>query len=546
MLVQVPNKSTFLGPMQQDPLIIREKLFTGIDGDYNVTNMGVVVEVIGQLENFHITREELETTRLGKHINELRRKASDRLLASRAKSLIKKWKSLLPTTPGSGPPPGGGNNNNSNLATNGNTGGRVSHPSHPSQAVVSPRLGPHPGLQRAATRTPSTSPRLPPVSPRLGGAGGPRTPLVSPRLPSASPRTLAPIARGPGAPVRAVPVPSPALSKCGGGTGSRTSPVLISSSTSTSPSRSVSRPASPATVELESREPSPRPTQGTRSPSPEIILVSNHVSANRTPAKRQRQREESPEIEVIQAQPKRMKMTNGDRDLSGAREPRASPVEKSRSKRKPPPRTPRTDTADILNKQMERAKLAGRGKVRTTQELVQNLGIESRAASLSPPGSSLGLPPSDLVPKENQAELMNRFFLSQREAELPSRPSTAASELTASSELTSAEPSRAPSPTCDTVEDLLGQLPPIDAVSVLADWEAKEEEEDPELEGLIPVFKPKVEVTQQLIEDLNNGELHHVGGIMDHEGEFREWHEMTSLVSKDGEILHILPYCVID
>ena len=36
MLVQVPNKSTLFGPMQTDPASIREKLFTGIDGEYNV------------------------------------------------------------------------------------------------------------------------------------------------------------------------------------------------------------------------------------------------------------------------------------------------------------------------------------------------------------------------------------------------------------------------------------------------------------------------------------------------------------------------------
>ena len=36
-----------------------------------------------------------KATRLGKHINELRRKASDKGLASRAKSLVKKWRELL-------------------------------------------------------------------------------------------------------------------------------------------------------------------------------------------------------------------------------------------------------------------------------------------------------------------------------------------------------------------------------------------------------------------------------------------------------------------
>jgi len=60
MLVQAPNKSTLFGSMQTDPASIRERLFTGIDGDYNVIDMDVVVDVIGQLESFQISREELE------------------------------------------------------------------------------------------------------------------------------------------------------------------------------------------------------------------------------------------------------------------------------------------------------------------------------------------------------------------------------------------------------------------------------------------------------------------------------------------------------
>ena len=34
--------------------------------------------------------------------------------------------------------------------------------------------------------------------------------------------------------------------------------------------------------------------------------------------------------------------------------------------------------------------------------------------------------------------------------------------------------------------------------------------------------------------------------MKDHKGEFREWHEITSLCSLDRERLHILPYSVID
>ena len=143
---------------------------------------------------------------------------------------------------------------------------------------------------------------------------------------------------------------------------------------------------------------------------------------------------------------------------------------------------------------------------------------------------------------------MDRFFLSQQEAVDHSRPSTAASELTVgSSEVTSAEPSRGPTPQAvETVEDLLAKLPPIDPSAVLEEWRQQEAEEEEEVEGLIPVLRPRTELTQQLIEDLNNGQLEHIGGIKDHEGEFKEWHQMTSLVSKDGELLHILPYSVID
>ena len=49
----------------------------------------------------HIT---FQATRLGKHINELRRKASDKQLASRAKSLVKKWRELLMPSSGTATP----------------------------------------------------------------------------------------------------------------------------------------------------------------------------------------------------------------------------------------------------------------------------------------------------------------------------------------------------------------------------------------------------------------------------------------------------------
>merc|ERR1711997_1026916 len=190
------------------------------------------------------------------------------------------------------------------------------------------------------------------------------------------------------------------------------------------------------------------------------------------------------------------------------------------------------------------------GKVKTTQELIANLGLETKVQT-SPPACHV----SDLVPKEDKSELMDRFFSSQQKSEseegsepdLASRPSTAAEEASSSEE--SSEPSRYPTPDTaprQSVEDILSQLPPIDSEKILADLEQNMAEEEPEIEGLIPAFKPRTEVTSDLVENLNNGQLVHIGGIRDYQGDFKEWHEMASLPSKDGELLHILPYSLID
>jgi len=523
MLVQVPNNSTFFSPMQQDPLIIREKLFQGIDREYNVTNMGIVVEVIGELETYQISREELEATRLGKHINELRRNTSDRILASRAKSLVKKWRDLLTPVVGI-PEPGGGNNNNISLATNGNTGSRLNNTN---VALTSPRLSGQP--HRVPAHSPavrgsqglnnsSHSPRIPNprtvsshVSPRVNNS------QLSPRIPP--PQGVKTLPH-----VRSVP-PSPA--KPTSGNGSRTSPVVISSG-STSPSQTLSRPNSPSGATF--------PPVNSREASP---LRSTNASPSAT-SKRLRGRDD---YEHSDTKRPRVELQNGTSQVHAPTSPNSDNLSNRPRKVARRPRPAPNSHSNLAN-QMLQAHRAG--KVRTTQELVNNLGIESRA-SLSPPVSSV----TDLVPNENKSELMDRFFSSQKvsmgeRSEPPSRPSTA--DEVSSSDLTSAGPSRAQSPVRpgDSVDDILALLPPIDAAVVLAELEAAEAEEEPEVDGLLPVFKPLQEVTNQLIDELNNGQLEHIGGITDHSGVFKEWHEMTALESKDGELLHILPYSVID
>lgn len=60
-----------------------------------VADMDTVLQVITMLENIQITKEQLETTRLGRYINLLRRKTANESLARRAKNLLKKWREMV-------------------------------------------------------------------------------------------------------------------------------------------------------------------------------------------------------------------------------------------------------------------------------------------------------------------------------------------------------------------------------------------------------------------------------------------------------------------
>ncbi|GFG33490.1 hypothetical protein Cfor_04961 [Coptotermes formosanus] len=57
--------------------------------------MATVVEIIAILERTVITKEALETTRLGKYVNELRRRTTNELLARRAKDLVRRWRVMI-------------------------------------------------------------------------------------------------------------------------------------------------------------------------------------------------------------------------------------------------------------------------------------------------------------------------------------------------------------------------------------------------------------------------------------------------------------------
>lgn len=197
---------------------------------------------------------------------------------------------------------------------------------------------------------------------------------------------------------------------------------------------------------------------------------------------------------------------------------------------------------DVLEQQMQFLR-KGTGKVRTTQELVEELALRSQSPGLTSRAATLNaasiIPPSE----ETKSQLMERFFESQENVTAVMSPPLSRAASPAASNVGSAA-----APTtegkAETVEEVLAQLPPINVEEILRSME--EEFYDEDIEGLIPVKKPEVEVTDDLIDKLNNGQEESLNGNFNHDGQFREWHEVVSKETKDGDLLYILPYSIIE
>jgi len=497
--------------------------------------MALALEAVSLLEKTAVTKEALETTRLGKLVNEMRKKTKNDSLARRAKDLVRRWRDMVakPSENGTG--------------GTGQGHGQVS-------------LGNH--LRAAGVRSSTSSPALIDFtrlsSPALASRSGL---VVSPSSPAFCGVSLSPGLRKSVHPAHVI---SPSNS--------------VASNTSTSPGLSFSlsqthsnssRPSTPSSFVAKSKAISPGPGRPATETSNRSSIKSNNIQRG---LKRTRDDEET----MTGFETKRSRVTNGvdwpwmdecsrDSNLSwsgdstrmnqssmpqgGGEERSVSSCSKTGRRSVPKKVDAKADSADVLKEKF--ASIARVSKVKTTQELLEDIARRSGSPTILPvqpvarSAVTVELPTNAVTnaaikterhwPTDAKHELMAKFF--------QSHSSATAAAAAASGERNINNHSTNKLTVNDPVSEILARLPPLDP-SVALQWQQQQTEEV--VQDDTPSEIPRPPAKEEDVDRLHRDHVDNVNGSRDWRNEFHEWHETLSVSSYQQDLLHLLPYVVID
>ncbi|XP_014674420.1 PREDICTED: mediator of RNA polymerase II transcription subunit 26-like [Priapulus caudatus] len=585
-------------PMQYVASEIKERLLKAIDRDHNVVDMPGVLAVISQLEKASITREDLEQTRLGKYVNEVRKKTSNDSLAKRAKKLVKTWQKLalpqhtagvngeragttLPAKRSSQPgtPSMSRSASLASLSTQ-ESNADLSGLQTPSTAVSSGRLvGPVSSetlVGAGATNSRVSSPGLHGGRVSPGGSAGSRasSPCARSRTPPASGRAAAPTPKRRRSDTDASPPPTKlhanSVSKRGVETAVAPPNGLLPGTLLGADARYLAAPQ-------ECRDDSPPDPGRTRSDAAtsEVATPSRGgggvklakvkttaeliagLKAHNTPAASMMN---SPTMDAIAA--RRIRDLTHDEEQSR----RASVIPDSMRKRKYTRR--KAAAAAASSPLLPAASDTDLSKVKT--EMVAKFLETSRP----PPASAFGSasePPTrpdspTLRPLSKVASGVDLSFIYSKLEGREARPggggggqagpplpdwvldhdpdrSNDASATYPKSPVAKSEP--LPGRERVTIEEELraiyGQLSPLREVAGEEEEQQQEEEEGEEAEEV--ERKP---VTEEEVDRICNEQWEGVNGWYDHQGAWKDWNLCFSHPSHAGEFVHVLPYVNID
>ena len=221
-----------------------------------------------------------------------------------------------------------------------------------------------------------------------------------------------------------------------------------------------------------------------------------------------------------------------------------TPAKKARRSRSA---VPEVGSFDDLS---EKVSVARTKRVKTTQEILSELAERSGDVGLARRASQL--PPSQPPPQprrdalhdlsRNKTAHIEKFLNSQgsrrRRAAITPIETIDLEEDSdtvpeSGKEEAPPEPEPEPPKPWPTEAEILARLPPLDEDAIV--WSDEEPAETP------PKPRPPLDPAR-----LGDQHLENITGNTNHEGQFREWHQVVTASLCDGGVLPMLPYVIID